>query len=138
MPIIGFYFKFTFAIYKVKIYFRENFYTMSIGKRIKKLRELRNYTQTYMSVELEISVSAYSKIERDETEMSLKRLEQISKILNVSVNGIMQFDEKVLIENANLNDFKSNRSSNTEPLIEQMRNEITFLRSIIDKNTRFE
>jgi transcriptional regulator with XRE-family HTH domain len=111
---------------------------MSIGKRIKKLREIRNYTQTYMSVELEISVSAYSKIERDETEISLKRLEQISKILNVSVNGIMQFDEKALIENANLNDFKSNRSSNTEPLIEQMRNEITFLRSIIDKNTRFE
>jgi transcriptional regulator with XRE-family HTH domain len=111
---------------------------MSIGKRIKKLRELRNYTQTYMSLELEISVSAYSKIERDETEISLKRLEQISKILNVSVNGIMQFDEIVLIENANLNDFKSNRSSNTEPLIEQMRNEITFLRSIIDKNTRFE
>jgi transcriptional regulator with XRE-family HTH domain len=111
---------------------------MSIGKRIKKLRELRNYTQTYMSLELEISVSAYSKIERDETEISLKRLEQISKILHVSVNGIMQFDEKTLIENANLNDFKSNRSSNTEPLIEQMRNEITFLRSIIDKNTRFE
>ena len=119
-------------------YLRENFYTMSIGKRIKKLRELRNYTQTYMSVELEISVSAYSKIERDETEISLKRLEQISEILNVSVNGIMQFDEKTLIENANLNDLKSNRSTNIEPLIEQMRNEITFLRSIIDKNTRFE
>ena len=119
-------------------YLRENFYTMSIGNRIKKLREIRNYTQTYMSVELEISVSAYSKIERDETEISLKRLEQISKILNVSVNGIMQFDEKALIENANLNNSKSNRSSNIEPLIEQMRNEITFLRSIIDKNTRFE
>ena len=103
---------------------------MSIGKRIKKLRELRNYTQSYMSIQLEISLSAYSKIERDETEISLKRLEQISKILNVSVNGIMQFDEIVLIENANLNDSKSNRSSNTEPLIEQMRNEITFLRSI--------
>ena len=111
-------------------YLRENFYTMSIGKRIKKLRELRNYTQSYMSIQLEISLSAYSKIERDETEISLKRLEQISKILNVSVNGIMQFDEIVLIENANLNDSKSNRSSNTEPLIEQMRNEITFLRSI--------
>jgi transcriptional regulator with XRE-family HTH domain len=110
---------------------------MSIGNHIKKLRELRNYTQTYMSVELEISVSAYSKIERDETEISLKRLEQISKILNVSVNGIMQFDEKVLLENTTKS-ISFEKSHQIEPLIEQMRNEITFLRSIIDKNTRFE
>ena len=73
---------------------------MSIGNNIKKLRELRNYTQTYMSNQLEISLSAYSKIERDETEISLKRLEQISEILNVSVNAILQFDEKVLLENS--------------------------------------
>ena len=131
MPIIGFYFKFTFAIYKVKIYFRENFYTMSIGKRIKKLRELRNYTQTYMSVELEISVSAYSKIERDETEISLKRLEQISEILNVSINGIIQFDEQLIIENTKTTNLQIDKK--IDPLIEQMRSEIIFLRSVIEK-----
>ena len=86
-----------------------------------------------MSVELEISVSAYSKIERDETEISLKRLEQISKILNVSVNGIMQFDEQVLFENVKSNVNSKKVSSKDDPLIDQLRNEITFLRSIIDK-----
>jgi len=131
LPIIGFYFKFTFAIYKVKIYFRENFYTMSIGKRIKKLRELRNYTQTYMSLELEISVSAYSKIERDETEISLKRLEQISEILNVSINGIIQFDEQLIIENTKTTNLQIDKK--IDPLIEQMRSEIIFLRSVIEK-----
>jgi transcriptional regulator with XRE-family HTH domain len=112
-------------------YFRENFYTMSIGKRIKKLRELRNYTQTYMSLELEISVSAYSKIERDETEISLKRLEQISEILNVSINGIIQFDEQLIIENTKTTNLQIDKK--IDPLIEQMRSEIIFLRSVIEK-----
>jgi len=112
-------------------YLRENFYTMSIGKRIKKLRELRNYTQTYMSLELEISVSAYSKIERDETEISLKRLEQISEILNVSINGIIQFDEQLIIENTKTTNLQIDKK--IDPLIEQMRSEIIFLRSVIEK-----
>ena len=105
---------------------------MSIGNHIKKLRELRNYTQTYMRVELEISVSAYSKIERDETEISLKRLEQISEILNVSVNGIMQFDEKTLLDNSksSVNDYK--KSHKVDPLIDQLRSEIEFLRQLLN------
>jgi transcriptional regulator with XRE-family HTH domain len=113
-------------------YLRENFYTMSIGKRIKKLRELRNYTQTYMSLELEISVSAYSKIERDETEISLKRLEQIAEILNISVNGIMQFDEQVLFENVKSNVNSIKVSSKDDPLVDQLRSEIEFLRQLLN------
>lgn len=104
---------------------------MSIGNNIKKLRELRNYTQTYMSIQLEISLSAYSKIERDETKISLKRLEQISEILNVSINGIIQFDEQLLIENTKKTNLKIDKQ--IDPLIEQMRSEIIFLRSVIEK-----
>jgi transcriptional regulator with XRE-family HTH domain len=105
---------------------------MSIGNRIKKLREIRNYTQTYMSVELEISVSAYSKIERDETEISLKRLEQIAEILNVSVNGIMQFDEHVLIDQVNSGEKVRMTPPHTDPLVEQLRSEIEFLRQLLN------
>lgn len=106
---------------------------MSIGNNIKKLREPRNYTQTYLSDQLDISLSAYSKIERNETEISLKGLEQIAEILNLSVNGIMEFDEQLLLENANFNVNGLKKNQQIDPFIEQMRSEIAFLRSLLNK-----
>lgn len=66
---------------------------MSIGSNIKKLRELKNYTQSYMSECLDMSLSGYSKIERDETEISLKRLQQIAEVLETDYRTILDFDE---------------------------------------------
>ncbi|HRP59917.1 MAG TPA: helix-turn-helix transcriptional regulator, partial [Vicingus sp.] len=66
---------------------------MSIGNTIKKLRELKNYTQSYMSERLNMSLSGYSKIERDETDISLKRLRQIAEILETDYSNILNFDE---------------------------------------------
>ena len=106
---------------------------MNIGNRLRKLRELRNYTQSYMSIQLEISLSAYSKIERDETEISLKRLQQIAEILNISVIGILHFDEQVLIDQANSGEKVSTPPPHTDSLVEQLRSEIEFLRSLLNK-----
>ena len=111
---------------------------MIIGNRLRKLRELRNYTQSYMSIQLEISLSAYSKIERDETEISLKRLQQIAEILNVTVTGILHFDEEVLIDQANSGEKIRMTPPHTDPLVEQMRSEIEFLRSVIYKTSKLE
>lgn len=86
-----------------------------------------------MSIQLDISLSAYSKIERNETEISLKRLEQISEILNVSVNGIIQFDEKILLNNAKSKDNVFGKRPQIDPLIEQMRSEIEFLRQLLNQ-----
>jgi len=109
---------------------------MSIGNHIKKLRELRNYTQTFISTELEISISAYSKIERNETEISLKRLEQIAKILNVNLNTLLLFNEKSFIDELNANQGQPivKKEIQNDQLIMQMRSEIEFLRTILYKN----
>lgn len=40
---------------------------MDIGTKIRKLRELRNYNQEYMSQKLDISQKAYSDIEQGTT-----------------------------------------------------------------------
>lgn len=50
-----------------------------IGYKIRKLREIRNYTQEYMADSLNISQNAYSRIEREETEPPLSRIEAIAK-----------------------------------------------------------
>ncbi len=44
---------------------------MSVGNKIKQLRELRNYTQQYMADRLNMSLTGYGKIERDSTDISL-------------------------------------------------------------------
>jgi transcriptional regulator with XRE-family HTH domain len=67
----------------------------TLGAKIKKIRELRNYTQDFMAEKLGISQSAYSKIETDETEISQERLEQIAKALDISAQDILSFDEKI-------------------------------------------
>lgn len=44
---------------------------MTVGSNIKKLRELKNFTQQYMADSLNMSDGGYSKIERDETDISV-------------------------------------------------------------------
>lgn len=66
-----------------------------VGSNIKKLRNLRNYTQVKMAEILKITQAAYSKIEKDETDIALKRLVQIAEILEVKLADIFKFDEKL-------------------------------------------
>jgi transcriptional regulator with XRE-family HTH domain len=82
---------------------------MKIGEKIKKFRELKNYTQEYMADKLAISQNAYSKIERSETDVAYSRVESISKILDVDVLDIIGFDEKKLL--FTISDNKDNSSN---------------------------
>jgi transcriptional regulator with XRE-family HTH domain len=65
---------------------------MKIGSNIKKLRELKNYTQAHMARELQLSVGAYGNIERDETDITIQRLNQIASILETNLETILNFD----------------------------------------------
>ena len=56
-----------------------------IAYRIRKLRESKDYSQDNMAGELNISTSAYSKIERGITDPSVGRLSEIAKILDVDI-----------------------------------------------------
>lgn len=66
----------------------------TLGTKIRKLRELRNFKQDYMATVLGISQSTYCKIESDEVSVSHERLEQIAKALDLSIQDILAFDEK--------------------------------------------
>ena len=54
-----------------------------IGYKIKKYRELRNFSQEYMAEKLGISQNAYSKIESSQSKLSTDRLKQIAETLEV-------------------------------------------------------
>lgn len=57
-----------------------------IGNRIRKLRQSKDYSQQNMADELDITSSAYSKIERGVTDTSVDRLAAIGKILGVEAS----------------------------------------------------
>jgi transcriptional regulator with XRE-family HTH domain len=69
---------------------------LKIGSKIKKLRELKNYTQEYMAHQLHLSVNGYGKIERNDVDVTIGRLEEIAKILETDVMQILAFDEKMI------------------------------------------
>ena len=74
---------------------------MSVGRKIKQLRELRNFTQHYIANELNMSVSGYGKIERDETDISLQKLTLIANVLETDIATIMNFDAKQVFNQLN-------------------------------------
>lgn len=76
---------------------------MDTGSNIRKIRELKNITQEFIANELGISTRAYSKIETSETQLSVNRLFEISKIINVPVNEILDFDTNLIFNNNPVN-----------------------------------
>jgi transcriptional regulator with XRE-family HTH domain len=72
---------------------------MGLGTKIKKIRELKNFSQDFMAQQLEMSQSGYSKIERDEVSISYDKVEKIAELLQVSMGTLVEFDERVLFQN---------------------------------------
>lgn len=62
-----------------------------IIKNIKNIRELKNYTQEYMAVQLGLTQSGYNKIEKGKTILGHERLIKIAGILEVSTDDIIGF-----------------------------------------------
>ena len=61
----------------------------SIGEKIRIRRLIRNYSQEYMAFMLDISQAAYSNLERNETELTLKRVYEIAEVLEISPFELM-------------------------------------------------
>lgn len=57
---------------------------------IRQLREQHNYTQEYVAKKLGMSQNAYSKIENAYTQLTVKHVKKLSKVLEVSVLDLLK------------------------------------------------
>ena len=116
---------------------------MQIGNKIKKIRELKNFTQNYMADSLGISQSAYSKIELGELEVTMSRLEKIAEIFKMKTEDVLSFNDKMIFNiSNNLNGgnvfgeinyhLSENERKMYEDQIKILKNEIEFLRKILE------
>ncbi|OOF48908.1 hypothetical protein BKG93_10865 [Rodentibacter ratti] len=69
---------------------------MNVQDTIRTMREMKQLTQEELAEKLNISVNAYSKIERGITKLSLDKLEQIAQIFNINVSELYSAKEKGL------------------------------------------
>lgn len=65
---------------------------MNIGDNVKKFRELKGFTREQMADYLNLSVSAYGNIERNKTDLTISRIQQIAEVLEVDMSQILNFD----------------------------------------------
>jgi transcriptional regulator with XRE-family HTH domain len=72
-----------------------------IGRKIKKLRELRNYSQDYRASQLGISQSTYSQLETEDAGLNPDRLQKIATLLEITVSDIENFDDRMIFNITN-------------------------------------
>ena len=65
-----------------------------IMNKIRKIREKKVYSQEYMQEKLNMSQAAYSNLEANKTKLTVEKLLEISEILEVPVESLIQDDTK--------------------------------------------
>ena len=72
--------------------------TISPSEKIRQLRLQKELSQENMADMLGLSTTAYGDMERGRTELSFSRLENIAKLLDVSLPALLGFETKILSE----------------------------------------
>ncbi len=99
---------------------------------IKRLRELKNWSQEFMADALGISTRAYSKIEAGETQLNIKRLNEISEILQVDPIKILLFDAKNVFSEKQQSTENTQLMAQYEKTIAVMEEQIQLLKTMLN------
>jgi transcriptional regulator with XRE-family HTH domain len=115
-------------------------YGQPLGTKIKKVRELKNLTQEHVAEQVGMTTSGYSRIERGEVRVSVERLEQIARAIDVHPNDLTNFDQNVFFTNGGTTNEYSIRADKEllqqmiatyEARIADLKDEIQFLRGVL-------
>lgn len=121
-----------------------------IGENIRKIRELKGFSQDYMASQLNISQRAYSNIESGNRKMDKELLEQVASTLDIDPLRLITFDEKILFKDCHqsgwflntINGLGDKERESYEAHITTLKeenqklwSEIEFLRSLIKKES---
>lgn len=82
-----------------------------LRQNIRDIREDKHFTQADMAEKLGLSITGYAKIERGQSQINIERLQQISKVLEVSIAELISFGDDGVVVFNNSNDNFSNSSN---------------------------
>ena len=72
---------------------------MKVHEKIRKIRELKNFSQENMAEQLQMSVNGYAKIERGEVGLQMDKLEKIADVLGMDVVDLLSVDKSLVFLN---------------------------------------
>lgn len=118
-----------------------------IGQKIRRIREYRDLSQDSVALEMGMSPSGYSRIERDEVSVTVDKLARLADILKVSLIDLVSPEESIVFNNygtAKDQSFSTiNGSTDTEKIeqlykeqINLLQQEVSYLREIVNSLTK--
>jgi transcriptional regulator with XRE-family HTH domain len=102
----------------------------NIGEKIRQIRDLKGFSQEYISDKLGISQRAYSKIERNEIKIDWEKITEISKVFEIDPMDLISFDDNLIFNNCSQSGKFINSQAHfnvPDKLIEQYESRIKFL-----------
>ena len=72
---------------------------MNLGNSIRKIREIKGFSQQYVASKLHISQRQLSRIENNETDIKFSHIQRLCNALEVSVTQLLNFNENVFFQN---------------------------------------
>jgi transcriptional regulator with XRE-family HTH domain len=116
---------------------------MTIGDKIRKVREIKGLKQENIATALGMSITAYGNLERGETAVTVERLEEIAKILEVDAMDIMGLSDSNIFQHftqsggvvANYGHVVSSEVEAYKTLTEELKAQIAHLQAQVDKLT---
>lgn len=88
----------------------------TIGERIRRIRAMKDYTQSNVAEDLGMTTGAYAKIERGETDANVSRLLKIAEILEVNVCEFFEDSRRAMMVNEDRNPYGYASRSEVEEL----------------------
>jgi len=116
-----------------------------VGSKIKKIRELRDFTQLYMADSIGISQSYYARIENNTVDLSFSKLEKIAEILAIDPLQLLSFDGTQYFQSVSHSQVGSGQYVDQRPItadqlgkyqqeLEKLQGEVNFLRKLIEQH----
>jgi transcriptional regulator with XRE-family HTH domain len=72
-----------------------------LGENIRKIRELKGFSQQNLADEIKVDQKTISRIEKGEISPKFETLVSISKVLSVNISQILSFNESLIFNNYN-------------------------------------
>ncbi len=117
-----------------------------LGANIRKIRELKGFTQDNLATEIEVNQRTISRIENGTLSPKFDLIVKISKTLSVSLSQLLSFNESLIFNNYNQTQkggsfiaYNNTEIERVEKLYRELLNEkdeiISLLKNEIHKNT---
>lgn len=111
---------------------KNHFENITIARNIRKIRDIKGYSQEFMAQKMELSQSAYSKIEQGKTAITNEVKEKIATVLGVNKELLENYNDNMIFSYCNQSGNIGNNHTYNYNMIEKL--EAVYAELLAEKN----